>query len=134
MNRLPILLHPATLASLLLLVANDNWLKYSHPGGVTGKASDFAGLVLLPMLVLGGVEAMRLARVSHTPWLVCGATGLAFAATKLLEGPNALSDKILGGQVLVDPWDLMALPALVVPLLVAIRRRQYVFGRATISG
>ena len=119
MSRLPLLLHPATLASLLVLVANDHWLKYSHPGFTSGKASDFAGLVLLPMLVLGGSEAVRMPGLSRTPWLVCGVTGLAFATAKLFAGPNTLSDKILGGQVLVDPWDLVALPALLVPLLVS---------------
>jgi hypothetical protein len=118
-SRLPLLFHPATLASLLVFVANDHWLKYSHPGFISGKASDVAGLVLLPMLVLGGIEAVRMPVHSRIPWLVCGVTGLAFAAIKLLEGPNALSDKILGGQVSVDPWDLMALPALLAPLVVS---------------
>lgn len=118
MNRLPLLLHPTTLASLLVLVANDHWLKYVHPGFVSGKASDFAGLVLLPMLVMGVIEAVRMPGLSRSPWVVCAVTGLAFAATKLLEGPNALSDHILGGHVLVDPWDLLALPVLLVPLLV----------------
>jgi hypothetical protein len=118
-SRLPLLLHPATLVSLFVLVGNDHWCKYSHPGFVTGKASDFAGLVLLPMLLLGGIEAARMPRPSRTPWLVCGVVALAFAFAKLLTGPNALAGRVLGGEVLRDPWDLVALPALLVPLAVA---------------
>ena len=37
---------PAAIASLLLLLVNDHVLKQAWPGVVTGKLSDFAGLVV----------------------------------------------------------------------------------------
>lgn len=39
------------LISLLLLLANDWWLKPSHPGWLSGKLSDFAGLMLIGLLL-----------------------------------------------------------------------------------
>ncbi|WP_434656468.1 hypothetical protein [Chromobacterium violaceum] len=38
------------LASLSLLLANDWWLKQHHPGWLSGKLSDFAGLALAGLL------------------------------------------------------------------------------------
>ncbi|MCD4486084.1 hypothetical protein LQR31_16545 [Chromobacterium vaccinii] len=39
------------LISLLLLLANDWWLKPSHPSWLSGKLSDFAGLMLIGLLL-----------------------------------------------------------------------------------
>ncbi|MBX9348383.1 hypothetical protein [Chromobacterium piscinae] len=39
------------LISLLLLLANDWWLKETHPGWLSGKLSDFAGLMLIGLLL-----------------------------------------------------------------------------------
>lgn len=47
------LLHPVALMALGLLIVNDHVLKYSWPGPVTGKLSDFAGLVVFPLLLHG---------------------------------------------------------------------------------
>jgi hypothetical protein len=46
-------LHPAVLASLVVLVVNDHWGKARWPGPVTGKVSDVAGLVFFPVLLAG---------------------------------------------------------------------------------
>lgn len=43
-KRLDVLLSPAFIAALILLLLNDYFLKYSSPGWITGKLSDFAGL------------------------------------------------------------------------------------------
>jgi hypothetical protein len=51
------LLHPATIAATVLLIANDHLLKRAWPGPVTGKLSDVAGLVLAPP-VLGLLLAL----------------------------------------------------------------------------
>ena len=47
------LLTPTWVAALALLVANDHWLKGSGmlPGVVTGKLSDFAGMIVAPVLL-----------------------------------------------------------------------------------
>jgi hypothetical protein len=45
------LLHPATLTALFVLALNDQVLKHACPGWWTGKLSDFAGLVLLPVFL-----------------------------------------------------------------------------------
>jgi hypothetical protein len=58
-------LHPAALTSLVLLVVNDRWLKSAWPGFVTGKLSDCAGLVLLPIGLLSLAEILR--RICHRP-------------------------------------------------------------------
>lgn len=58
-------LHPVALVALVVLVANDRWLKGAWPGFVTGKLSDIAGLVLLPIGLLSLVEIGR--RVARRP-------------------------------------------------------------------
>jgi hypothetical protein len=45
------LLHPALPFSLLVLLVNDHWLKHTHPGVLSGKLSDFATMLLLPVLL-----------------------------------------------------------------------------------
>ena len=45
------LLHPALPSSLLVLLVNDHWLKRTHPGVLSGKLSDFATMLLLPVLL-----------------------------------------------------------------------------------
>jgi len=45
------LLHPLAVLSLLVLVANDHWLKHTHPGLLSGKLSGFAAVLLLPLFL-----------------------------------------------------------------------------------
>jgi hypothetical protein len=45
------LVHPVTLAALCTLALNDHVLKQACPGWWTGKLSDFAGVVLLPVFL-----------------------------------------------------------------------------------
>lgn len=45
------LLHPLAVLSLLVLVANDHWLKHAHPGVLSGKLSGFAAVFLLPLFL-----------------------------------------------------------------------------------
>ena len=45
------LLHPLAVSSLLVLVANDHWLKHTHPGVLSGKLSGFAAVLLLPLFL-----------------------------------------------------------------------------------
>jgi len=39
-------------ASLLVLIANDAWLKHTYPGVISGKLSDFAGIAVVNLLLL----------------------------------------------------------------------------------
>ncbi|MDC3960055.1 hypothetical protein [Polyangium jinanense] len=109
------LLHPLWLGSLAVLALNDHVLKGAGilPGAITGKLSDFAGLVVAPVLLaallrLGSRRSLFLAHL---------ATGAVFAAIKLspaaaraFEAFTALTP--FPWQITVDPTDLMALPAL----------------------
>ncbi len=56
MNPPSLLLRPLTLGALGLLVLNDHVLKPTFHNALTGKLSDVAILILLPMLVAGGAE------------------------------------------------------------------------------
>lgn len=42
-------LHPVFLISLFILLVNDFYWKYQHANWLTGKLSDFAGLIVLPV-------------------------------------------------------------------------------------
>lgn len=109
------LLHPLWIASLMVLVLNDHVLKGASilPEAVTGKLSDFAGLIVAPVL-LAAILRVRGTRgwvASHV------AVGLVFSAIQLSAGAAALWS---GAMALVGtPWvitrdatDLIALPAL----------------------
>jgi hypothetical protein len=50
------LIHPVTLAALCTLALNDQILKHACPSWLTGKLSDFAGVVLLPVFSHALVE------------------------------------------------------------------------------
>lgn len=111
------LLHPLWLGALALLVLNDHALKGSGllPGWVTGKLSDFAGLLVAPAVLasLLRVSSRRGFLGAHV------ATGAVFSAIKLapeaaraVEGLMALTP--LPWRITVDPTDLLALPVLLV--------------------
>jgi hypothetical protein len=116
--------HPAVLAALVLLVANDYVLK--PWGGVpwlSGKLSDVAGLFLLPLafFVLASLLTKRRLGLAGLAGLV--AVGVCFALVKTWPAFNGLYSscvaRLLGGigldtalSIRVDPTDLLALPAL----------------------
>ena len=58
------LLHPMLLLSLVCLVVNDHLIKRYWPGVLSGKLSDFAVVVLLPLFLHGLIELAH-ARVGH---------------------------------------------------------------------
>jgi hypothetical protein len=111
------LLHPLWLGSLAVLVLNDHVLKGAGilPGAVTGKLSDFAGLVVAPVLLaaLVRVRGPRGLLAAHV------AVGVVFSAIQL----SAIAAELWSGAMAAvgfpwlitrDPTDLMALPALLV--------------------
>ena len=112
--------HPVTVLAGLVLAVNDHLLKAVWPGVVTGKLSDLAGLAVAPPLV-GLVVALWLSRIPPRwlPRVALTATGLGFVLVKLTwTGAQLASDawSLVAGpsQVLRDPIDLVALPALAI--------------------
>lgn len=115
------LLHPLWLGSLAVLVINDHVLKGAGvlPSWLTGKLSDFAGMLVAPLLV---VCLLRI-RSERASALVHVAVGAVFAAinvspacARMFEALTALTP--LPWAITVDPTDLIALPALLVSFAV----------------
>jgi len=102
-------LSPLALSALALLIVNDHDLKQRWPGWLTGKLSDLAGLVLLPIVLQAVIELLR-KRVSSAPWLThacCAASGLGFVLLETWPPASLLFRASLG----VLQWPLRALAA-----------------------
>jgi hypothetical protein len=141
------------LLSLLTLVVNDHLLKGVAPPPLTGILSGVAGLVLMPAVLVAGLELsgpvrIRSWRPTMMPMVAAGlAVGTAYAAVELLpagaelyrwtwgalQWPVATVIAIAAGQpspgivpvlAVADPFDLLALPALALPLLAQARRTE----------
>lgn len=140
-------LHPVVVISLAVLVVNDRWLKAAWHGFVTGKLSDCAGLVLLPIGLLSMAEILR--RICRRPlawrydalvWVAVSVVGFVFVKVtpigndayawalgairwpvELLSRPDSA---LTLRPILVsrDPTDLLALVVSLGPLLL-IRNR-----------
>ena len=119
------LLHPVAVTALIVLVANDHVWKYSHPGWLTGKLSDVAGMIVFP-LVLGA--ALRTVWASERLLAGCvAATMIGFTLVKLwapaaqacawamgwLQAPLG---PVIPTTLVRDPTDLVALPFALVAL------------------
>ena len=112
------LLHPIALAALALWIVNDHVLKWRCPCWFTGKLSDVAGMIVFPLVL------RALLRVDVRACVL--ATGLGFAAVKLLAPATAAFAQLLGWlqwpwthdgapvAIVRDPTDLIALPALAI--------------------
>lgn len=101
--------------ALVLLVANDSWLKSGGhlPPWLTGKLSDFAGLTVLPValtLTIGhrSLGLRRLVFVAVLVWFA--AINLSTVCSALWVG--LLAEIGLSWQLWPDPSDLLALVAL----------------------
>lgn len=109
------LLHPVWLGALLLMALNDHFLKGSGllPGVITGKLSDFAGLMVAPLLlaVLVRVRGRSAWAAAHV------AVGVVFAGIQLsvpfADGWSSLMGLVgFPWTITCDPTDLVALPVL----------------------
>lgn len=103
-DRSALLASPLFLGAVALLTVNDHLLKERWPGLVTGKLSDFAGVVVVAVLlvVLTGSRS-----------LAVGLTVVGFVALKTIPGVTLLTAQVLGGTTRRDPTDLVALAVLV---------------------
>jgi hypothetical protein len=143
------LLHPVVLLAVACFVVNDHVLKAAHPGWVTGKLSDVAGLVFFPVLIAAVAELVSPAARRHPGAiliLAVAVTGLTYVAMLLVpagadgyrwfigiaQWPFRIAPAMAAGMPLpalapvrfaADPTDLITLPALLVPLVLAIRGR-----------
>jgi hypothetical protein len=106
---------PVWWAALAVLVLNDHALKGSGvvPGWLTGKLSDFAGLIVAPVLIVAALGARSRRGVAA----VVLAVGGGFAAVKLsrtladaFEAPFATLG--VACHVWTDPTDLVAVSVL----------------------
>ena len=109
------LLQPLAIGAIALLLLNDHLFKATAPGVVTGKLSDVAGLVFFPLLLVAVAElALAAAGRWHGPdprliTAAVAATGIAFAAVKLLPGAESLYEQVLG----LAQWPFRALAGLI---------------------
>ena len=124
------LLHPLAVVAVASLLLNDHVMKQVSPGWFTGKASDFAGLIVFPLLAVSLYEVaftlLRKPIITRRIHLNIAllATGIAFAGVKLIPATGGwyavtwgwLSAPLHGSTAPValvqDPTDLLALPAL----------------------
>lgn len=126
---------------MFLLLVNDHWLKGVGPAWLTGKLSDIAGLVLLPLVLqatweVGQTLRRRFEAPSDRVLLAAvGLSGVGFALVQLVPTVNVAFEWGLGSlqwpfysvrawvagqpcpplrpvQSWADPSDLLALPAL----------------------
>jgi hypothetical protein len=126
MSRFRALRHPLWWVALGVLVTNDWVLKSSGllPGWVTGKLSDFAGMIVAPVLLSAALGA----RSAGTRALCFGAIAGVFAAIKLFASAARLVESWMSAlgvpwRIWVDPSDLVALAVIPVAWWIASPRR-----------
>lgn len=141
------LAHPLVLVSVLTLVLNDHWWKLAYPSFITGKLSDFSGLIFFPLLLQAVVEvAQAIGKHYRGPsqkilLVMIAVTALGFAWVKTTHtGQSAYASvltvarepflairRVIVGssdawgaepRTVIDPSDLMALPSLLITYLI----------------
>ena len=110
--------HPLTLISLGVLLLNDHWFKLAAPSYLTGKLSDFAGLLFFPFLLSAGL-GLVLMRWKIAPRRVAilgfAITGIWFTTLKTVPIVNLGTEQLVNvltgaqSQIILDPSDLIAL-------------------------
>lgn len=71
-SRISLLLHPFFLLNLFLLIANDQWWKYEYGNALTGKVSDFAGVLVLAVFLIACFRIKKIYAVIATALLFIG--------------------------------------------------------------
>jgi len=135
-----LLLDPLFLVLVLVTALNDHWGKALWPGPVTGKVSDLAGLGFFPIALVGvgellavplGTSARARVKAVAAAALMTGAvfvaikwsaTASAWYQTTVQSLWQSFGVTIVVHNV-VDPSDLLALPALALPIGMTLRRR-----------
>ena len=143
------LLHPVILAAIALFVVNDHLFKPAHPGWLTGKLSDVAGPIFFPVLLAAVAElvipaarrhggailvlAIAITGLTYVSMLVIPAGGDSYRwFIGIVQWPFRIGGALAAGTPLpaiapvrfaADRTDLITLPALLVPLVLAIQGR-----------
>ncbi len=117
-NKVAPFAHPVTLLAVALFAFNELVLTPHHPGLLSGKLSDFTGLVFFPLIL----EVFGLGRKAATLL-----TGLCFVLVKTVPFATALWDRFFDTlyttvgwadgavNLIADPTDLLALVTLLLP-------------------
>jgi hypothetical protein len=140
------LIHPLVLGAMALMAINDHLLKDCCHSWLTGKLSDFAGLLFFPILlhalgellftkepwaaersnkILGGLSVITAVGFS---WVQLSSTGgqawaMGLGGLQWIVTGGFLRDvPVQAVQHWADPTDLMALPMLGVALWIGWRR------------
>lgn len=124
---------PWSVVAVAVLVVNDHWLKAHHPGVLSGKLSDLAGMFFFPLL-LGDVLLLVIGKpASILRAYACLATAVTFGLMKMwapaheaycvglgaLQWPFRAALALVRGQhlptpgrvrMVMDASDLLALP------------------------
>jgi len=118
-----LLLHPVAIAAMLVVIFNDRYLKVYHAGFVSGKLSDFTGLIYFPLFLVSVAEISlwiraRLSKSSNHQgnWQlgsgavdsIVAVTGIIFTLAKLWD-PAAIGYSVVFGVVW---WPVDALASL----------------------
>jgi hypothetical protein len=116
------IVHPVFISALIVLVLNDHWAKAHWPGIVTGKLSDFAGVVVFPIVLATLFLRVRVSSDRNWAWGVGAGAAVLLFLTKNLDQAGA--DFLAGvlrvlfshSRMTADTTDLVALLALPVSL------------------
>lgn len=123
-HRQDLILSFGFLLSLVTLIVNDHWLKNAYPSLITGKLSDFAGLIVLPVLLCALIPRI-VERTRHLVGIHV-AIGFLFVLWKLapVELITDRLNELVGFDILSrvkDPTDLIALVSLFASFLIIMR-------------
>ncbi|RKE22713.1 hypothetical protein [Streptomyces sp. TLI_171] len=111
--------HPGTLLAVLLLAFNDRVAKHGWPGGLTGKLSDVAWMVVAPpVFALLPTAVLRL-RGDRPAAVGIAFTAASFAFAKSTAAGAESASRLwsltgVESRTVADRTDLLALPALMV--------------------
>jgi len=126
-----------------VLIVNDHFIKAHFPGVISGKLSDVTGLIFFPILLVALAElgALVLPRRPYatsrwflyasaiTATVYIGVKYISYGQQLYLTGSQWIASAIstLGAATpqrsVVDPWDLLPLLALVIPVIAGRRWR-----------
>jgi hypothetical protein len=112
-NKTSLLLHPFFLLNLFLLIANDHWWKHAYSNALTGKISDFAGLLVMAVCLVACCGFKKIYAVIFT--------ALFFAWWKSPFSETVIAS--LGLRRVIDYSDLAALTML--PIVFLLKPFQY---------
>lgn len=93
MNLASKLMSPLCLVATAAMIGNDRWLKHAYPGVLSGKLSDFCGVLLLPLWLSAGVELTLVAVLRRRPpgWVEAAVVNVAIAVTAVVFSAIQLS-------------------------------------------